>query len=243
MIKIEIEFKSYDSDINSRVRLSALMKHFQQLAREDFDSFGCTYPQMREMGLVFVLTSMTIKIFKPINLYGKYTIETIPRKTAGVRFYRDFYLYDEEGLVCEAVSVWALIDFVSRRLARPTDLHIEIPNNDAKEPSVEPVKKVFPKDVYDFSSVREVYYSLLDENNHLNNCNYADLIEDTLPMQYHTPDKYISYIGINFVNEAKVGSQILVNIAKENENTLTAVADNKTEEKPCFTSMIEFSDI
>lgn len=238
MIIREIEFKSYESDIHSRVRLSALMKNFQQLAREDFDNFGCSYPAMREMGLVFVLTSMTLKIHKPLCLYKKYTLETVPRKTVGVRFFRDFYVYDGNEIVCEAVSVWALINFVTRRLARPTELPYEIPNKDDKAPNVEPVSKIFPKENYDACCSREVYYSMLDENNHLNNCNYADLIEDALPCEYHKDNMFISYLGINYVNEAKVNDSLSINYTKEAQNEFSFVATKTQTDNECFTAKI-----
>lgn len=242
MISQIVEFKSYESDVYSRVKLSAIMKHFQQLAREDLDRVGCTYPSMRERNVVFVLVGLSIDLKKPLMLYKNYKIETVPRKIAGIRFIRDFYIYDGEEIVCEAVSSWVLIDFVSRRPLRPSTISSEIPHDDSREPKVQLPIPIKQNEFYDYFKERTVYYSMLDENNHLNNCNYADLIEDSLPDDCHKRDIFISHIEINYVNEAKLSSILKICISNTKQSEYEIFALNKTTEKECFSAKITFSN-
>ena len=52
MFSKEIKVKSYDVDKTSNIKLSSIMKYFQQIARENLDEFGMTYDFLREHNII-----------------------------------------------------------------------------------------------------------------------------------------------------------------------------------------------
>ena len=89
-------FYSYDAYPNSNVKMSSVLKAMQQLAREDLDNMGVTYPMMRKDNLVFVLIKLRVKFKHPVSIYDKITIKTIPTKIVGIYFIRDFFFYNTD---------------------------------------------------------------------------------------------------------------------------------------------------
>ena len=131
MLTQEIKIKSFDVDHNDRIRISSLMKYFQQIARENLDSLGMTYNFLRQHNIVFVLTGYTIKLHAEIHSDDTVILKTAPCAVRGVSFIRDFTVESTNGkLLAEASSAWVIIDFEKRSVLRPNRLPIEIPTFD-----------------------------------------------------------------------------------------------------------------
>jgi len=128
-----------------------------------------------------------------------------------------------------------LLDFEKRALLRPSSLWEEIPTSDdltggfscerLSKPSVSPA-------IFD---TRKVYASMLDQNNHLNNCNYADLSTDLLP-EYAGE---VQQIQISFQKEARLGDTLsLEGYMNINEKELIVNGVFSDSGKCCFMSKI-----
>lgn len=205
MIKKEFEIKSYDTNPRSTLRLSSLMKEMQQAAREDCDNIGSTYESMKNDGVVFVVVRNAIKLNRPLKCGEIITIETWQHKVRGVSFYRNFEFYAGSECVGCSVNQWVLMDINTGRIARPSamtnklpdiertvDLNVDIFRLDKKEP--------------DNTSNFEVRYSMLDQNDHLNNCVYVDVVDD-----YCAEHKDVSLIDLHYISEMKLGDKGEIN--------------------------------
>ena len=58
MLEQTIKIKSYDVHPNGVVKISALQKYMQQIAREDSDSYGATYAKMRDANMAVSYTHL-----------------------------------------------------------------------------------------------------------------------------------------------------------------------------------------
>ncbi|MEG1743214.1 MAG: hypothetical protein RR246_03510, partial [Clostridia bacterium] len=56
-----IKITSADVYENGNIKLSALQKYMQQIAREDCDDYGASYENVRALGMVFVITKLAIE--------------------------------------------------------------------------------------------------------------------------------------------------------------------------------------
>jgi len=76
MLEKAYRINSYDVSPNGLVKVSALQKYMQQLAREDCNSYGATYTNMRENNMVFVITKIGLEITGEIRSEDIITIRT-----------------------------------------------------------------------------------------------------------------------------------------------------------------------
>lgn len=236
-----IRFYSYDTLPDKTIKPSSILKQMQQIAREDLDQFGLTYQNMRKENMIFVLTKLNLRIYRPMAPEQELQLNTNPRKVLGATFYRDFRITDSDYTYAECATSWVLIDFIKRRPLRPSSLPFEIPHNCEDELKL-PLEKTFTLEG-DESKVgeRQVFYSSLDENNHLNNTVYADFACDYLPKEFTEKDKKTYSLQINFLNEAFLGNNLTFHRIVDNNKYLLTV-ENNTLQKKCFQSLIEFHD-
>lgn len=238
-----ITIASFDVDRNGNAKVSALMRYFQQIARENIDQFGMTYDFLRQNNIVFVLTKYKIKIHDKILSDCEYIFKTAPCAIHGISFIRDFLIEDKNRkIVAEASSTWIIIDYINRSILRPNKLPKEISPCDKLVDFIpERIRtNVLEGDLCqnkmtDYQT--KVSYTLLDQNNHLNNCNYADILIDGLfENDIELPDSY--QIEMSFDHEAKVLSELCVHF--ERAESIIAVCKNLTENSTCFTAEVKF---
>lgn len=196
-----VRFESYDLASSGFVRPSAIMRRMQQAAREDLASFGITYEDMRKENMAFVVSRMALDFERSVKGEQDLVLRTAANPTHGATFPRSFVLEDEEGICMRAMSLWALLDFEKRSLLRPSALWAEIPTFSDLSDGLVCERLIQPVGEPDLWDERRVYASMLDQNNHLNNCNYADLATDLLP----DGENCVKQLHIAFQNEAKLG--------------------------------------
>ena len=127
MLEQTIKIKSYDVHPNGVVKISALQKYMQQIAREDSDSYGATYAKMREANMVFVITRLAVEFERPLRDEDIVTIRTINNRLEGASFVREFLFFSGGEQVAAATTLWALLDFEKRSILRPSALPFTIP--------------------------------------------------------------------------------------------------------------------
>lgn len=230
------QLNTYDCNCDQNIKISSLMKFFQQTAREDLDAMDITYNRMREHNIVFVLTKVNLKLLKKIPADNDIIVSTIPISESGVRFIRDFSVKisgeDEFCAVCS--TEWVLIDFVSRKLLRSSALPWKI-KMDPKIIDISPVKTNVLSES-DYHASMNVTYSMIDENLHLNNTRYADIIFDHIDKNINFNCNIESF-NIDFLHEAHLGDTLEINY-KHDGNIISVLGKNLTCGNNCFSACI-----
>ena len=187
---MEARIESYDVQPNDLIRPSALFRMFQKSAGDDLDKLGLTYDRVREHGIVFVLSKMTVTFFRDIHSYDFVTVKTFPRGCKGVAFNRDFDVLVDGSRAAYANSAWAIIDVNERRLLRPGAIEVvgTIPVDLDDLYPIEDKRIRFQIAEMNRTDVREVYYSQIDRNGHMNNTFYPDIVYDYLPADMRQTD-------------------------------------------------------
>ncbi|MBQ3865810.1 MAG: hypothetical protein II776_02830 [Clostridia bacterium] len=201
-----VRFQSFDLAPDHHPRPGAVLRQMQQLAREHMNTFGHTYYSMLADNMVFILTRMAMRRLAPIPGEKDLRLVTGANGVHGASFYRSFALYDGEEVLFTAQTEWVLLDFRDRRILRPTALKWDAPADPvlcgdlaARRLSVPETGETVARDQ------RKIYLSMLDENDHLNNCVYVDLIFDTLPDGFAWRELYL-----NFVKEVRRGETLSI---------------------------------
>ncbi|MBR2634189.1 MAG: hypothetical protein IKD31_01250 [Clostridia bacterium] len=229
----KLRFESYDLQASGFVRPSAVLRRMQQMARDDLNDFGISYEDMRKKNMAFVVSKIALLWSRPLQGEIPLTMRTAACATHGATFPRSFVISDERGICLRAMTLWALLDFEKRSLLRPSALWKEIPVfedlSDGLSCARLSAKKEESPDLFDR---RRVYASMLDQNLHLNNCNYADLMTDLLP-----EDRAVKEMHITFQKEAKRGDLLAISGWKEEDSVLIS-GHFEENGNPCFLGRI-----
>ncbi len=235
MLQKAIRITSFDVFPNGTVKLSALQRYMQQLAREDCDQMGCTYAAMRRENMVFVLTKLGIDIRTPIRSGDVLVCKTFNNRVEGITYFREFDFKLNGETAIRATTQWVVVRFDTRSIVRPRDVHFGIPEYNFKIKEVEVPRRF---DVFEdliSAGSRKVNLSDLDENHHLNNCVYSDIAMDFLPLE--NKDFLISSLKMIFKHEA-LQEDVLNICYKKTEQGFYVSAHNQTKNVPCFESII-----
>jgi medium-chain acyl-[acyl-carrier-protein] hydrolase len=236
MIRKKIKIEGYEVFPDSTVKLSALMKHMQQAACDDIDQFGLTYEALRQDDMVFVIIKMGISFNREIRKGDEIEILTVNNSVEGIVFIREFILYKDGLPVAEATTHWVLMSYERRLPVRPARLRHPMPEVNMDINGVYLPRKLIEEKSFDFEIRHKVVYSELDENRHMNNTVYADLIYDYAPYNIEKP---VKSCRIYYNGEALLWDVLNIKVkATEKGHIVSCV--NETRGKSCFEGEISF---
>ncbi len=207
---------SFDVDMFNRLKLSSLMKLQQEVGGMHLYEFGTTAEGMREsQNLGFIFTKMNIKVHSLPKAQDKITLRTWCSGLKGVRFTRNYLVFDRLGnILTEAKVEVTTLDLESRKIVRPSQINgfSDFLYNDGLENGAEyPIKLAVPEDIATVYS-RPIRFSDIDYNGHVNNTVYADMSLDCLdPEVLKQP---IKGFEINFSSEVLPTETVSVAMAK-----------------------------
>lgn len=231
---LEKKLYSYELCHNGALKPSYLMRYMQTAAGLDLDAKGMTYEFLRDHGIVFVLTKLKIEMTDIAGKGDTVKVESWPKCIKGVTFIRDFVISSNGRRIGYATTQWALMDFVNRRPVRATSLPKTLPDEDHEfsrdielERHITPSETAIPCGVYK----RKVMLSDLDENLHLNNTNYADIMLDYIPE--YPDNKSFETVQINFRGEARLNDELEISVFSDGDS-IYYTAENLTKGHTCF---------
>lgn len=243
-ITLNMRVESYDVQPNGNIKISTLLKFFQKAAGDDVNRTDLDYFTLASHNIAFVLTKMNLKILKDIKIYDELTIISHPRKVRGASFPRDFIVKVGSETVALARSMWVLLDLEKRTILRPSALDKigTLPPSDDDLFEIEDVRRIVNDNPLSRTNVREVEYSHLDMNNHLNNTFYSDFIFNIIDKNLHTSDEGL-YLQINYKNEARHGDRLNISsLSSEDNSSFDFSAINESNDKVCFTAYVSFGN-
>jgi medium-chain acyl-[acyl-carrier-protein] hydrolase len=231
---------SADTDLEGRLRLGSLVNFLIQSAINSADKLGFGYGGLRQQKLFWVLSRLTIEIYKPIHWRSLLEIETWPKDIEGILYLRDFIVRDIEQVpVARATSGWLAIDLDSKRPKKVDKIHEEIfvhlKNKHALEQLPEKLNKLTEGDSFEIGST----FFDMDLNKHVTSTRYVDWMMDSFPLDYHlshSPKK----ISINFMKETLLGDKILLKREKLSADEFLFEGTNSTQNSIAYKARITF---
>ncbi len=226
-------------DMFNRLKISALMKRQQEIGELHLAEFGTSSDKMRdEQGFAFIFTKMNIKVTRLPKSKENVTLTTWCSGLRGVRFTRNYVLRDETGaILTEAKAEVTTIDLNTRKIVRPREINgFEdfLYNEDLENTCSYPEKLTFSSEVAK-TYCRDVRFSDIDFNGHVNNTVYADISIDALPIK--AIENAIKGFEINFINEAILGETIEVSVVSADDSWQVS---GKTDTHDCFAVKLTF---
>ncbi len=202
------------------LRLSSLLKLFQEAAILHAAARGFGDKEMAEQGLGWVLYRMDLEVFRYPRYQEDLRVVTRLGGRKGFKAYRYFEVLCGEELVASAVSVWFSLDMKSRRpvhvkgvLAQrlfPEGLELPEPPSDEWKP----VKR-FAKG-WDMPITTRC--ADIDTNAHVNNAVYADYLETAIARREGACPRLKTY-KIQFNHEITLSTEAVMVALSSEENS------------------------
>ncbi|WMJ82719.1 acyl-[acyl-carrier-protein] thioesterase [Oscillospiraceae bacterium LTW-04] len=223
----------YDCDLFCRLRPSAMLRYIQSAAGEHLDSLGLTHQRLYDEGFVFVVAGTALKVYRAPTVGEHIMISTAPFPGRGANMLRETVLQDENGtLLVECQTNWALIDSRTNRLLRASSFPYALPMLGGEwTPFFDPTRiRIHLQEEPDGIVERIVRLSDLDQNLHMNNTVYADILTDCFG------DAYINSSGLDtlflrYHLQAKMHDCLTLEYGRDNQ---LFVVRARRGEKNCF---------
>jgi acyl-ACP thioesterase len=206
---MEYYYKDYEVDVhnidyNGVCKASALMRYIQSTAQSQLTDNGLSYDQLKEKNKAFILSRIKLEFTKPVRAYDKIKGITFPCPSRGYSFLRCYQIVKDDEVICRGASVWALVDTDTRSLVKVNDFDLGLRTFD---PLDYPLTRIpMPKELTEVGKYR-VSYGMLDQNKHMNNTKYPDMVCDFLPDPLGTR---IVGLTLSYHHEAAYGDTLTV---------------------------------
>lgn len=228
-----------ECDVNKKISLANIMRHAQQIGTDHLYEINLDYNKLYKDGMVFVVSKMHIDITRRPHFGEDLVLTTYPREPKGAQFIRDTVFETEQGERLIEVSIaWLLVDATTHRILRPSTFDVygvEMLPNDGEQITGYKIKKPSHNGVL---HMRQVKFSDLDYNRHVNNAVYADIICDLLPYEIMA-NKELASFGILYQKEAVFGQILEMEVISSWSNTVFYVGGLVAGER-CFEAEITF---
>lgn len=184
----------------------------------------------------WVVAKQTLTLDQPIMLNDHIELSTLIAKGSFVAFPRYYFIKKDGKEIGRCSSVWTLIDIQNRRIVSPQRIGIHIPviQHDFHLETPKTIQLDIP---LQFIMKRQVLYSDVDTNQHMNNTRYIQWAFDIIDYQVHEKN-YVKEISINYKKEIRPLQYVELYLGHENNRY---IVEGKDSDNIYFTIEIYFS--
>lgn len=174
-----MRLKAEHVDCFRRLRLSVLMRLFQECCIAHTEELGMGRAMTLDRGFLWVINAETIEISRLPEYDEEITLLCRPGQTLHFFFLRQMSVLDAGGReIVRVGALWSLIDTGNRQLIDPGENGILI-NGENRPGDILPPLSLKERETVNTIPTREASYSLVDINGHVNNAGYMDIVLDS----------------------------------------------------------------
>lgn len=201
------KFYFSQADKNKNVTLKEILAFTSDSAVEDFHQRGITFDRLCQNNMAILVSRVSLHFHKMIKADDVVQLKTWEESAKGMLFMRRYEIQNENGeKLVSGVSGWIGVNLSNRRLMRATDFTMRpLPTITTECDCIECGKIHHPENMQKLST-RQIHYSDIDGNGHVNNSRYAELVMDSISQDLQSRD--IKDFRINYVQEAVLDSVI-----------------------------------
>lgn len=224
------------------LRLSSQLSIQQEIGEIQFEKGGLGCEQLVKLGWSFVITRLSSRIYRAPIFNERVKVVTWFRNTVGAQFFRCYQFLDSDRRpLIDSVSAFALIDFNTHKILRPSLFDdYNVSNQPERHNGCPDPKRIKIPESVRLSDHIRVGYTDIDYIGHLNNAVYADIICNAMPGGME--GKRITDFSISYLKEATEGEHIDIYTALSGGQSAKGQAwfEGKHERGRCFEAYVGF---
>lgn len=201
---------AYDVDFSKRASAESICRWFLEAAWNHAEHLGIGFAALAQHNQFWVLARLLVEIDR-YPLWGQHAqLRTWPRGVSGVLALRDFELWDTNGgRLAAGSSSWLVLDVINHRAQRLDKLAKQIPAEITRQALERDPAKILPNKAGKAQLSKEVLYSDIDVNDHVNSARYVGWCLDTYSPEFHHRHS-LRRLEVNYVGETKWRDQVSV---------------------------------
>lgn len=206
IFKTQYKIEDIHLDCYGRLKPSVILYFAQEVAGKHCVDLSLDWHTLAKKKLFWAVIRNRVQITRLPVAGETVTVETWPMPTTRVAYPRSMVAYDQDG--CElfrSISLWVLMDMDTRAMILPGKSGIEVCGTTRGTELAVP-GSLIPKALGNVVT-RQVCYTELDRNGHMNNTRYLDWIDDLLPSPFHAKNPMKEFT-VCYLSEALEGQQI-----------------------------------
>jgi medium-chain acyl-[acyl-carrier-protein] hydrolase len=241
--KESFKVRSYHMDMNASATVMSIAGYLQEAAgnHANFMNFG--FKDMKETGLVWVLTRVKI-IFNEYPKWGD-EIEVSTWVVNAEKFFsrRDFEIKDKSGKVLiSSISGWMLVQAKEKRPHSVDEVKERFVLMPERKSIDKEIRKIDGLSNIHSSSFYRVKYSDIDIVGHMNNIQYYQIILDSLPFQFRKA-RHITSFEINYLAEALAEEELEIQSEQlTGDNEYKYEIKRVTDQKTICRALVNFAE-
>jgi len=234
---------STDTDMYKRQRPSSMFGVFQDIAAAHARNLGGDVRWLREeLDLAWILMRIRLEIDSYPMLGQELKVETWPQDPRAL-YERDYRVSDTDGkTLVRAASTWIIMNLSTREIKRDKFLDyfgIETIKERAIEGGVGRLKPIEGAEtVYE----KNIKYSDIDYNWHVNNARYVDFIMDIYPIEVYKKLE-VKAIEVHYVNEMSSGEDVLIRRRCMDDGKDYVDGVRKSDGGSVFNALVEWREL
>ena len=178
------EINDHFVDCFGRMTPASILMLIQEVAGKHCVALSVDYETLARRGMFWAVTRHRVQIERLPRLGETIRVETWPMPTTKVAYPRSVVAYDEAGNECfRAISLWVLMNLDTRSMILPGKSGISVVG------SLRGLELPSPGSLalmdHTQTRQRQVCFTDLDRNGHMNNTRYLDWVSDLLPSAFH----------------------------------------------------------
>ena len=203
-----------ETNFELRLKLYSLINRMQETSSLHAEAIGMGYEVLEAHNLGWIISRYKINMTRYPSWEENITMETWPSGIDRLFAMRRFRIYDADKKQIGSIHcAYILIDTNTSRIQRISALPVPLPiiEDDDK---AEEMQKLQMRDKLVSTSKREVHYTDIDLNMHMNNACYVQWIEDCFPLKKYR-EMQIRDLQVNFISGAKLGEQVEISVYQD----------------------------
>lgn len=187
-------------DYMGEYQLCHLLNRFSEIATISAKELGMWNEEMmKQYG--WVVAKQSLHLEQPIYYKDIIELSTTINNGSFVSFPRYYFIKKNEKEIGYCSSIWTLIDIQKRRIVSPKKIGISIPEVEHDIYLEEP-QSIDINIPMEYKITRQVLYSDVDTNQHMNNTRYIQWALDIIDYQIHK-EFFISDLNIQYKKEIR----------------------------------------
>lgn len=196
-------------DCMGQLKPSVALYFAQEAATGHCKELQVDWATLSQRHLFWAVIRNRMQVSRLPSLGETITLETWPMPTTRSAYPRATAAYDSQGNVLfRVISLWVLMDSESRAMVLPGKSGVNVAGT-LRGTELAAPGSIVPKPLIN-TTVRQVGYTELDRNFHMNNTYYLNWIDDLLPSAFHR-EHPVREITVCYLSEAREGQEITMN--------------------------------
>lgn len=197
-------------------RLSNLLKIIQEIGARDIAAKGFGKDKIFDQGMRWVISRIATKVNRLPAYDEEVEIVTFPEPPKWFFLPRFTSVLDMKGnVLLECETIWAVIDFKTRKPVLPNAINLDIEYKDECEKTLGVDSKIVPLETTNTLN-RKILFTDCDINQHMNNTVYVEWACDLLGGDYLKSKKLVDW-RMAYHTEAKEGETLTMSYALKDD--------------------------